>query len=148
MWRGCFRRCEREVSFEVTTINTNLNKAWIEKEDDQYFYLKDTRFETSFANDINKQAKIAWNKYFSAKRGYDLNGTFKVGSIVDIVKQFRNGDKSVFPKNIEVVTGGFPCQDFSVSGKRKGFKSHKDHNGRIIDATIQQKKLEVSFTCG
>ena len=38
------------------------------------------------------------------------------------------------PVNIDVVTGGFPCQDFSLSGKRLGFDSHKNHynkkNGR------------------
>lgn len=127
-----------EGGFKIpkSTINTKFHKDWIEKEDENYFYLKDTFFETKFANDINKYAKIAWNNYFSAKRGYDLNGTFRVGSIVDIVKQYRNGDKTVFPKGIEIVTGGFPCQDFSVSGKRKGFHSHKDHNGKIIDAEI------------
>lgn len=127
-----------EGGFKIpkSTINTKFHKNWIEKEDENYFYLKDTFFETKFANDINKYAKIAWNNYFSAKRGYDLNGTFRVGSIVDIVKQFRNGDKTVFPKDIEIVTGGFPCQDFSVSGKRKGFNSHKDHNGKIIDSEI------------
>ena len=37
--------------------------------------------------------------------------------------------ESVFPENIDVVTGGFPCQDFSVAGKRKGFNSEKSHNG-------------------
>lgn len=127
-----------EGGFKIpkSTINTKFHRDWIEKEDENYFYLKDTFFETKFANDINKYAKIAWNNYFSAKRGYDLNGTFRVGSIVDIVKQFRNGNKSVFPKDIEIVTGGFPCQDFSVSGKRKGFNSHKDHNGKIIDSGI------------
>jgi DNA (cytosine-5)-methyltransferase 1 len=43
----------------------------------------------------------------------------------------RDGYK-VFPDNVDIVTGGFPCQDFSVAGKRNGFNSHKDHNGKII----------------
>ncbi len=36
-------------------------------------------------------------------------------------------EKNVFPNKIDLVTGGFPCQDFSVSGLRKGFSSHKSH---------------------
>ena len=35
----------------------------------------------------------------------------------------------IFPPDIDVVTGGFPCQDFSVAGKRKGFDSEKDDYG-------------------
>jgi DNA (cytosine-5)-methyltransferase 1 len=48
---------------------------------------------------------------------------------VDIVKDYKNGKSNVFPQNIDIVTGGFPCQDFSVAGKRKGFSSEVSHNG-------------------
>jgi len=33
-----------------------------------------------------------------------------------------------------VVTGGFPCQDFSIAGKRLGFDSQKSHNGGKLEA--------------
>jgi DNA (cytosine-5)-methyltransferase 1 len=118
---------------QKSTLNTEIHKDWIQSEEKNSYILKETIFETKFANDISSHAKVAWNSYFSKKRGYDLNGTFRVDSIVDIVKEYKNGDKNVFPKNIEIVTGGFPCQDFSVSGKRNGFNSHKDHNGTIKD---------------
>ena len=50
-------------------------------------------------------------------------------SIVDLVKMHNQG-ADIFPKDIDVVTGGFPCQDFSVAGKRKGFNSDKDDYGK------------------
>jgi len=122
-----------EGGFKIpkTMLNISINSSWIEKEDETYYFLKDTIFETVFANDINSHAKIAWNDYFSKKRGYELNGTYKVGSIVDYVKDFKNGNSAIFPNDIDIVTGGFPCQDFSVAGKRNGFNSHKDHNGIV-----------------
>jgi len=127
-----------EGGFKVpkAILNTAINENWVAEEDSFYCHLQETIFETTFANDINSHAKTAWNDYFSRKRGKDLNGIFKVQSIVDIVKEYRNGANHIFPKNIEIVIGGFPCQDFSVSGKRKGFRSHKDHNGQIIKDNI------------
>jgi len=119
-----------------TTLNTKINKNWIDSETETHYLLKETIFETSFANDISDNAKKAWDNYFLNKRKNVNSSTFKVGSIVDIVKEYNSGNKKIFPENIEIVTGGFPCQDFSVSGKRNGFNSHKDHNGKIITSDI------------
>ena len=110
-------------------LNYDINADWIEYEDDKYYHLKETIFETVFANDIVEYAKSTWTDYFNRKRGKDVSDIYHVKSIVDIVKEYKNGNTSVFPKDIDIVTGGFPCQDFSVAGKRKGFNSEVSHNG-------------------
>ncbi len=117
-------------------LNQDINADWIESEDDKYYYLKETIFETVFANDIVEYAKFTWTDYFNKKRGKDVSDTYKVKSIVDIVKEYKNGNHSVFPSNIDIVTGGFPCQDFSVAGKRKGFNSEVSHNGIKADDNL------------
>ena len=89
-----------------------------------------TIFDTVFANDIRPDAKAAWVSYFD-RRKEDANAIYHLESIVDLVKKSKNG-MSVFPDNIEIVTGGFPCQDFSIAGKRLGFSSTKSHNGEKL----------------
>lgn len=58
-----------EGGFKIpkATINQYICKDWIENENKLYYFLKNTIFETKFANDISKDAKIAWNDYFSKK---------------------------------------------------------------------------------
>ncbi|NCP85392.1 MAG: DNA (cytosine-5-)-methyltransferase [Bacteroidetes bacterium] len=112
------------------SINEILTPHFIEKDlQNGFIQLKKTRFKTIFANDILKDARNAWVNYFS-KRGHNVDD-FNEECIVDLVKMYHNG-VNVFPENVDVVTGGFPCQDFSLSGKRNGFNSHKNHKGELI----------------
>lgn len=133
-----------EGGFKIlkSTLNANVCNDWIDNEDNKYYYLKETCFENVFANDIIEDAKSAWVDYFSRKRGRDVSDIYHVRSIVDIVRDYKEGNIEVFPNDIDIVIGGFPCQDFSVSGKRKGFDSHKDHNGDLIsdDSPTEQTR--------
>jgi DNA (cytosine-5)-methyltransferase 1 len=125
-----------EGGFSVlsSSINELLTPHFIDKKINKNFIqLKKSRFKTVFANDILTDARNAWVNHFT-KKGYDAE-VFHTDSIVDLVKLHKSGT-DVFPKNIDIVTGGFPCQDFSIAGKRNGFKSHKNHKGEIIAKKI------------
>ncbi len=109
--------------------------SWVGKKNGDFVKLKPTPFKTVFACDIKPSAKKAWEGYFQR------DGVFHLESIVDLVKKARSGE-FVFP-GADIVTGGFPCQDFSVAGKRKGFNSHKTHkNKTLFDApTIESRGM-------
>lgn len=113
------------------SINTDIHPTWIKEDHGKWVQIKETGFETVFANDIRPDAKSAWISYFSSLYE-NANDIYHLESIVDLVKKAKAGEK-VFPESIDIVTGGFPCQDFSVSGKRKGFHSDKSHNGKKLD---------------
>ena len=121
-----------EGGFDVLqqSINEFLTPHFIEKKEKNGFVkLKKTKFKTVFANDILTDARNAWVNYFS-KKGHNAEIFYKE-SIVDLVKMYHSGE-NVFPEEVDVVTGGFPCQDFSIAGKRNGFNSHKNHKGQVI----------------
>lgn len=112
------------------SVNTILHPDWVKGQFDEKILLAPTCFETVFANDIRPDAKSTWVSYFSPHYK-NANERYYLGSIVDIVKNAKNGEFK-FPSNIDIVTGGFPCQDFSVAGKRLGFNSQKSHLGTAL----------------
>lgn len=80
-----------------------------------FVVLKKNNFKSVFQNDILK----------GAKEVYGYNNNNKNYNTTSIYTLITNNYK--FPK-ADIVIGGFPCQDFSHSGKRKGFKSDKGHD--------------------
>jgi DNA (cytosine-5)-methyltransferase 1 len=109
------------------SVNLDMHGDWVEGSVSEHKYmLKKTGFETVFANDISLAAKQTWCNFFS--RFGRPDSVFKVGSIVDLIKESMPG-VSLGPGEVSVLTGGFPCQDFSLAGKREGFRSSKSHFG-------------------
>ncbi len=116
-----------EGAFICHKNSVPADSGWIDRDIDQnWTLLKKNRFTTVFANDILEEAYLTWNQYMS-RFGKD-SLIYHLESIVDLVRRQHSGEM-VFPENIDVVTGGFPCQDFSIAGKRLGFNSVTSHDG-------------------
>lgn len=80
-----------------------------------FVVLKKNNFVSVFQNDILEGAKEVF--------GFNNdNSNYNTTSIYTLISEnFK------FPK-ADIVIGGFPCQDFSHAGKRKGFESTKGHD--------------------
>ena len=107
------------------SVNQKIHPNWVKKEINDKVLLEPTGFQTVFSNDILQVAENAWKGFFGKRN----RNVYTNESIVDLVKKHKNGEK-IFPENIDIVTGGFPCQDFSLAGKRQGFASYKNHCGQ------------------
>jgi len=87
------------------------------------------KFEISWANEIDKDFAKTYREYFK----HDI--------VVDDIRNILYGGSSLplnpLPEKIDIVLGGFPCQDFSHAGKRRGFENA---NGRGL---LYKSMIEV-----
>ena len=120
------------------SINSTIHPNWVKEDLGNWVRVAPTIFDTVFANDIRPDAKAAWVSYFGQRKD-NANDIYHLDSIVDLVKRAKSGEK-IFPDDIDIVTGGFPCQDFSIAGKRLGFNSKKSHLG--VGITGEEPSVE------
>lgn len=89
-------------------------------------------FKTVYANEFDKKARETYRLNFP-----DVN--------IDS-RDIREVEEDEVPHNVSVVTGGFPCQSFSIAGYRKGLED--EQNGDLFFETLRIAKAvnaEVIF---
>ena len=69
------------------------------------------KVETIYANDFCNKSEIIFNENFPIKLD---------------CKNLNDIDENTIPK-MDILTGGFPCQPFSIAGEQKGFEDERSN---------------------
>ncbi len=84
-------------------------------------------FNIVFANDIVPQACETFKNYFG------------VTPLCEDIRVILKNNPNIIP-DCDIITGGFPCQDFSLAGKRLGFNSERGLLYQSMKKVIELKK--------
>lgn len=91
----------------------------------------------------NNPFKIVWANDINEKATKTQKLNFPDTQVVcgDIVKLLKDGID--LPSEIDVVVGGFPCQDFSLAGKRRGLTVQRGQLYLSMARVIEMTKPKV-----
>lgn len=95
------------------------------------YYAKNP-FKTIWANDVDKNACYSFSEYFKHNIIHE-----------DIRNILADNSTVKLPASVDIVLGGFPCQDFSHSGKRKGFDSERGTLYRSMCEVINRTQPKI-----
>lgn len=87
-------------------------------------------FKAVYANEVDKNAQITYQTNFP-----EIN--------LDI-RDIKEVEATEVPK-VEIVTGGFPCQAFSIAGYRKGFEDERGDLFFELLRVIKENRPKVIF---
>lgn len=90
-------------------------------------------FDVVYSNDFDKYAVETYKLNFGEIDPTDLNSVVSERGMPRI------------PKKFDILLGGFPCQPFSVAGKKKGFA---DHRGNLLFSVVdilKKRKPDAVF---
>lgn len=107
-------------TFAFNLLNEDLRSKGQKQEKAEKVLWLSSRYEaTAILNRLNEQPLIAIaGENSDLNESTDLNQKLIVGNIIEL-NAFLNQYPKLIPKNIDVVSGGPPCQSFSMSGLRK-----------------------------
>jgi DNA (cytosine-5)-methyltransferase 1 len=91
---------------------------------------KQAGFDIVWANEFDKDAAITYR--------YNFGGEHLVE------KDIRDVDASEIP-DFDVLVAGFPCQPFSIMGRKKGFKDPRGNLFFEIARVLKEKKPSIVF---
>jgi len=90
-------------------------------------------FDIVWSNDFDKNACLTYEKNFNEKIVCGDITKIVAGTLPDLFSK-------PLPKKVDIVLGGFPCQDFSVAGKRRGFNSKRGNLYKSMIEVIKKTK--------
>lgn len=124
---------------KLKTINLFSGIGGIEKG------MSQAGFETLIGNEIDAYAAKTYRENHDAPLVLDDVANFNLRAIQDALQAFRGQDVSRDDLVGQILTGGFPCQPFSVAGYRKGFEDARGNVFWEILRLVDELEPEIVF---